>query len=113
MLDADSWLTLPQPATITDPAPAVSIREFEAYDNPRHIPQQSCHTFSNVADTERWIRRVEALYGKKYLTVFDIAPSERDYAIKDLAYMGLTAASLFPGLDGTCRALKERFFKVI
>ena len=107
------WLTLAQPATITDPAPTVSIREFEAYDNPRHIPQQSCHTFSNVADIEAWIRRMERGKQGRFLTTIDIPADQRDYAVKDLAYMGLTAASLFPGLDGTCRALKERFFRVI
>ncbi len=111
MLNCTAWERLPQPASIADPAPAVSVREFEAHDNPRHIPQQSAHTFSNIADIENWIRRQERTRGE-YLTVIDIPSMERDYGIKDLAYMGLTAASLFPGLDGTCRALKERFFRV-
>lgn len=112
VLDMSAWLELHQPATITDPAPAVSVREFEAHDNPRHIPQQSCHTFSNVADIAGYLRWNGHLRKKNFLTIIDIEPKHRDHAIKDLAFMGLTAASLFPGLDGTCRALKERFFKV-
>ncbi|HVT71922.1 MAG TPA: FRG domain-containing protein [Lacunisphaera sp.] len=110
VFDIGMWGELPQPATLTDPAPAVSVREFEAYDNPRHIPQQACHTFSNVADIEAWIHFLGAQHKKKFLTTIDIPTSERAYAIHDLRYMGVTAASLFPGLDGTCRTLKEEFF---
>jgi hypothetical protein len=113
ILDMSAWLELVQPATLTDPAPAVSVREFEAYDNPRHIPQQSHHTFSNVADIAGYLRWNGHMHKKDFLTIIDIEPKHRDHAIKDLAFMGLTAASLFPGLDGTCRALKERFFKVL
>jgi hypothetical protein len=112
VLNLGEWMKLSQPATITDPAPAVSVREFEAHDNPRHVPQQSCHTFSNVADIEGWIRRAEGNRPRHYLTTIDIPASERNHAVKDLAYMGLTAASLFPGLDGTCRALKEQFYAI-
>jgi hypothetical protein len=30
--------------------------------------------------------------------------------MQELALMGITAGSLFPGLDGACLQLKERFF---
>lgn len=111
ILNASAWNSLPQPACISDPRPAVSIREFEAYDNPRHIPQQSAHTFSNVADIEGWIRRFENERGH-YLSAINIPASERSNALRELAFMGVTAASLFPGLDGSCRALRERFFGI-
>lgn len=110
VFDLAEWNKLPQPANFSDPRPAVSIREFEAHDNPRHLPQQSCHTFSNVADIEGWIRTLEKQLDKSFLTIIDLPTSERHMAIRDLAYMGVTAASLFPGLDGACRALKERVF---
>jgi len=29
----------------------------------------------------------------------------------DLAYMGISAASMFPGLDGACKALREKYFR--
>jgi len=32
--------------------------------------------------------------------------------MEDLSYMGITAGSLFPGLDGTCEELRERNFSV-
>jgi hypothetical protein len=30
--------------------------------------------------------------------------------MKDLYQMGITAGSMFPGLDGACEALKEQYF---
>ncbi|MDO8539233.1 MAG: FRG domain-containing protein [Opitutaceae bacterium] len=72
MFDTTEWNKLPQPANFNDPRPTVSVREFEAYDNPRHLPQQSCHTFSNVADIEGWVRTLEKQLDKSYLTIIDL-----------------------------------------
>ena len=110
VFDADAWVGAhQQPANIQDPAPVVSIREFEAYDNPRQISQQSCHTFTNVADVAAWIRYMGG-ENKKYLKTFDIPNSFRRDAMRDLAFMGVTAAAMFPGLDGLCRGVRERLF---
>ena len=49
---------------------------------------------------------------KKYLQIIDLPLKERPRVMKDLSSMGITAGSLFPGLDGTCEELKERFFSV-
>jgi hypothetical protein len=109
IFDVQEWTSdQPQPANIEDPAPVVSVREFEAYDNPRHIPQQACHTFTNVADVSAWMR---LLGGKKqYLTIVDIPNQDKGEVMRDLSYMGITAASIFPGLDGVCRGFKEQLF---
>lgn len=32
--------------------------------------------------------------------------------MKDLAFMGITAVSIFPGIDGVCEEFKERNFDV-
>ncbi len=110
VFDAAQWgRDKPQPANIQNPAPAVSLREFESYDNPRALPQQSRHTFCNVADVAGWIRLATPT-GKTYLSVVDIPNSERIEAMRDLAFMGINAASLFPGVDGLCRSLKEKYF---
>jgi len=95
---------------IEDPRPTISPREFPAHSNPRHLPQQSVHTYTNVEDPEAWIRLVERANKKRYLTIIDIPRTERKAAMRDLAYMNVTAASLFPGLEGACSSLKERFF---
>ena len=33
--------------------------------------------------------------------------------MKELALMGINAGSLFPGLDGACEQLKERYFGLL
>lgn len=108
--DIDKWRQLKQPKSLTNPAPAISACEFEPYDNPRHLPQQSRHILSNVADIEGFMHIVGRQKNIEYLQRIDIPASERQSALKDLRYMGITAATLFPGLDGACKALRERLF---
>ena len=111
MFDATTWQRDTAQASHTaDPRPVVTLREFPASNNPRHLPQQSVHTYANVEDIEAWIRFVQEHNKKSYLKVIDIPRSERGFALRELAYMGVTAATLFPGLDGVCRSLKEQFF---
>ncbi|HEY4302432.1 MAG TPA: FRG domain-containing protein [Candidatus Didemnitutus sp.] len=113
LFDQDAWRKAqPQPANIQDPAPSVSIRQFESYENPRHVPQQSYHTFSTVADVAAWIRLSETKE-RKFLGIVDIPNTDRADAMRELASMGITAASMFPGLDGVCRGLKEEHFDFI
>ena len=47
---------------------------------------------------------------KKYLQMIDLPVRERKRVIRELSYMGITAGSLFPGLDGACEELAERNF---
>ena len=46
------------------------------------------------------------------MNMINIPVSEREFVLRDVAYVGLTAASLFPGLDGACRALRDRLFRI-
>ncbi|HEU5071099.1 MAG TPA: FRG domain-containing protein [Verrucomicrobiae bacterium] len=111
VLDATAWKNdTAQALHFADPRPVITVEEFPAHNNPRHLPQQSVHAFSNVEDIEGWIRFRERINKRQYLTIIDIPRLEREFAMRDLAYMGVTAASLFPGLDGVCRSLKEQFF---
>lgn len=110
MFNTAEWNRLPQPADLNDPRPALSLREFEALGNPRLVPQQSVHTFSNVADIEGWIRHLEKKTGRRFLKIIDLPRGERQCALRDLAYMGVTPAALFPGIEGVCRTVKERTF---
>ena len=111
VFDSKTWQQdTTQAAHLADPRLVVTVREFVASNNPRHLPQQSVHTYSNIEDIEAWIRLKEKEKGKSYLTIIDIPRAERRYAMQDLAYMGVTAGTLFPGFDGVCRSLKERFF---
>lgn len=113
IFDAKMWRQdTTQVSHIADPRPTITPIEFPAYNNPRHLPQQSVHTYTNIEDAEAWIRLLEQEKNKSYLTVIDIPRIERELAMRDLAYMGVTAAALFPGLDGICRSLKEEFFSM-
>jgi hypothetical protein len=91
------------------PGMNLSIGEFIAVENERMIPQQAVSTFSNIDDIEPYIRSAESA-DKSYLSVVDLPIGERDHVMEDLSYMGITAGSLFPGLDGTCEELRERNF---
>jgi hypothetical protein len=95
------------------PFPNFSVAEFIAIDNERMIPQQSVSALTNVDDIESYLdeRAHKIGKGKPYLTAIDLPLSQRSAAIDDLTHMGVTAGSLFPGLDGTCEELKERHFR--
>jgi hypothetical protein len=93
-------------------APATShfsVAEFIAIENERMIPQQAASTVTNIDDIEDYIRARETA-GKSYLWAIDLPAGERRKIVTELGYMGITAGSLFPGLDGMCEALKERNF---
>lgn len=100
----------PEVISIEDPRPSFCDHILHSRDNKRALPQQSIVTSSNIYNIERFIENSEKIDGKKYLTKIDIPTSDRYAAMKELQYMGITEASLFPGLDGTCIFLKERDF---
>ena len=89
----------------------LSILDFPAIENQRVVPQQAATTVTNIDDIEAHIKRTENIRkGAQYLSAIDIDVKERDEVMKELAYMGITAGSMFPGLDGACEELRERFF---
>ena len=79
-------------------------------NNPRVLPQQSISSVTNVDDFETYVGEIENRAGKQYLSAIDLHVGERRTVMQDLALMGITAGSLFPGLDGACLQLKERYF---
>jgi len=88
----------------------LSVGEFLAIDNERMLPQQSVTTFSNIDDIESYVQYQEQQNGNNYLKAIDLPLSERNKVLRELAFMGITAGSMFPGLDGACEELKERLF---
>jgi hypothetical protein len=87
----------------------VTVRELIAIENERMIPQQAASTVTSVDDMETYIRSKETEQ-KKYLQAIDLPVRERGRVVRELSYMGITAGSLFPGLDGACEELKEQNF---
>jgi hypothetical protein len=90
--------------------PHFSIAEFIAIDNERMIPQQSVSAVTNVDDIETYIQEMEITNSRPYLSAIDLPMCERGEVFCELGYMGLTAGSLFPGLDGGCEELRESNF---
>lgn len=91
--------------------PHLSTSELIAIENERMIPQQAMSTLTNIDDIESYIMSRET-EDKVYLRVIDIPVKERTAVNNELSSMGITAGALFPGLDGACEELKERFFKI-
>jgi hypothetical protein len=89
----------------------LSVMDFVAINNERMIPQQAVSTVTNIDDIEAYIKSRETEH-KKYLNIIDLPVKDRKEVMRELSYMGITAGSLFPGLDGACEELKERFFEV-
>ena len=93
--------------------PHFSIGEFMAIENERSVPQQSVSAITNVDDIETYIhsKEIEIGGGRPYLSAIDLPAAERELVFSELAYMGVTAGSLFPGFDGTCEELREQNFR--
>lgn len=89
--------------------PHFSILEALAIGNERMIPQQALSSFTNVDDVEQYIRN-KGEGREPYLQVIDLPASERNQVMRELSLMGITAGSLFPGVDGTCEEIRERLF---
>ena len=87
-----------------------SIAEFIAIENERMVPQQSVSTITNVDDIETYIRERESQNSQTFLSAIDLPVAARDEVFSELGYMGITAGSMFPGLDGSCEELRERNF---
>ncbi len=108
-----SWnVDQPKSQLISPARPHFTFLSPISIDNPRTIPQQAISSVTNVDDIENFIEWQEKRTGKNYLTVIDLPASERSQIMQELAMMGITAGSLFPGLDGACEQLKERFFNL-
>ncbi len=105
------WLARFRQIDNLDPAfPHLSVSEFIAINNPRLVPQQAVTTATNLYDIEAYVLGKESETGVKFLQAIDIPARERREAMMDLRFMGITAGSMFPSIDGICEELRERDF---
>lgn len=63
---------------------------------------------TNVAYLEHYIQFLEAQVNERFLYAADIPVECAVDVLQDLRFMGLTAATMFPGLDGAGRAIKHK-----
>ena len=111
IFDNEGWLKKYRQIQNLDPAyPHLSVMEFIAIDNPRLVPQQAVTTVTNVDDIEAYLLEKSIKDGGKYLTAIDIPANERENVMRDLRFMGITAGSMFPSIDGVCEELRELNF---
>lgn len=109
--DRAAWeADLPQIKLVTFTGPHFSMIDVPSIENNRMVPQQATAALTNIDDVEFYIQYHEAILSKKYLHRIDIPAADRDVALAQLRLMGITAGSLFPGLDGTCRAMAAKNF---
>jgi hypothetical protein len=112
ILDAKHWRndTIQKPSIAYAP-PHFSILEFHSIENHRMVPQQAKATLTNIDDIESYIVAMGVLNKKEYLMAVDLPLADRAQALSDLNLMGINAGSLFPGIDGTCEAMRYRNFE--
>jgi len=109
--DRDGWSKqFPQLDTVNFASLHFSLFEAISLENARAIPQQAISTLTNVDDIETLISKIEKTSGKTFLQAIDLPAENRPEIMVELSLMGITAGSLFPGLDGACEELMGRFF---
>lgn len=87
--------------------PYLAPLTISARGNRRLYAQQGQFVATNIADVEGFILTMEARFGTTFMVAADVPISCAAEAFQDLEYMGLSAASLFPGLDGVCRMMRH------
>ena len=108
----DAWRQIDRiwAQSLNDPCPDIQFFHPPANNNPRYYPQQSMAAFSNIDRIEDFIAAYELHHKMKYLTRIDILASERATVEDELRFMGITPATLFPGLEGACKSLRAELF---
>jgi hypothetical protein len=98
----------PPRVTIPHVKPYFVAIEVSPLHNPRLYAQQGRFLVSNIADLEIHIRIAEADSQAQHLFAADVPRDCTVEALEDLSFMGLTAATMFPGLDGVGKMIRHR-----
>lgn len=109
--DFQAWMKqFPQPTDLRVETPYLSVfRPFSRF-NQRIIAQRGSATITNVDDIEAYVAEGEGIAKTQFITRFDLSVKERPVVMRELNLMGINDMTLFPGLDGLCRAFKEQIF---
>jgi hypothetical protein len=112
VLDAEKWKADWKEVNIVDsPILNLTIKSLLSIENPRMVPQQAVCSISSVDDIEKYIQRYKKMKNCIYLNAIDIKKAERNKIMKELTIMGITAGSLFPGIQGVCEEYRELLFE--
>jgi hypothetical protein len=88
-------------------APYVAPLRIAPLHNPRLYAQQGLFLVTNVENVEHFLLQTGSQNGEDYLVAAEVPIECASEALEDLKYMGLTAATMFPGLDGACKMMKH------
>lgn len=103
--------TFKQPLDLRDMAiKYVSILRPHVKINPRIIPQQGAFTVTNVDDMDQYINQRSTETKKQFLYEIRLSVKEKPYILRELNLMGINEMTMFPSIDGICRALKTQVF---
>lgn len=97
-------------ASMLQPESFVQVVRPGAQFNSRLIPQQGVFTISNTGGIEDFVLARRSDKEAMLIGSVRVRVLEATTALRDLASMGINEHSLFPGLDGACRAMKARYF---
>jgi len=103
-------VTSPQSAFLTAPQPFVASLAVDPIHNSRLLAQQGRFMVTIVVNVEDFIRNVESRIARQHLFAAYVPVSGAPEALQDLAFMGLTAATMFPGLDGIALMIRHEMF---
>jgi hypothetical protein len=87
--------------------PYVCPLAISGRNNPRLYAQQGKFLVTNVADLEHYLCLMQRARGRNDLIAADVPIACAGEALQDLKFMGLTASTMFPGLDGVCRMMRH------
>jgi hypothetical protein len=111
VFDVNEWEKAFRQIDALDPFfPHFSVAKLMAIDNPRMVPQQSVTTATNIHDIESYVLKKQNETGKDFIYAIDLPVKERELAMLDLRFMGITAGAMFPGIVGVCEELREKNF---
>lgn len=107
---ARTFIELNSPALVNlaQVRPYVECLQVAPRKNPRLYAQRGQFLVTNVDDLETFLLAIEQHTGGKILRCADLPVKCASDALEDLEFMGLSAAALFPGLDGICRMLRHQ-----
>lgn len=100
------------PPVVTLPyySPYVAFISISPRHNPRLYAQQGQFLVTNVAELEGFLCSMEKKVQKSILVAVDIPIACASEALADLHFMGLSAATMFPGLDGAGRMMRHSMY---
>lgn len=112
IFDASEWVnTFEQIYDLRETTkPYVTVIRPVAKNNERLIVQRGAYTVTNVSDMQNHLTSLGEKMNKMFLYVVDIDVSEKPKVMKDLNLMGINEMTLFPGMDGICKALRNQYF---